>query len=442
MATSPLRKQLMRRHDAQTACPVEQAVLLFKSVYGHRPIVLAFSGGMDSTVLLDALVKQGLTPKIVHVHHGLQTVADDWVLHAQQQAVHYGVECHIERIQLADRSRRGMEDLARSARYTALWQQVPKQGVLLTAHHQRDQAETLLLRLLRGAGVKGLGGIHVEQTDDEGRCLYRPLLSVNYETMRDYAQRHRLKWVEDPSNQQAIARRNQIRHGLLPMLKEFQPAIEQKLAQTATHCQEAQQLLDEMAAEDWQKLQLSKHSWSLSAWQRLSWPRARQALAYGLNQLGESLCLAQWQEVKQQCYRRVVSQTHPQLCLVQHKLVVADDKGYCLPLSWLSIPAKQSLSLTQQPKSLVWMPWLGFTLTLEQGDDLSIQLMPRQGGEKICVNGTMRSLKSWLQKAQIPHWQMIHWPLVYNEQGQLLGWPGMPSHWWHEGIICDDVSVD
>lgn len=432
---------MMNEDAPTTACPIEQAVLLFKSVYGHRPIVLAFSGGMDSTVLLHALVKQGLTPKMVHVHHGLQAVADDWVLHAQQQAAHFGVECHIERIQLADRSRRGMEDLARSARYTALWQQVPNQGVLLTAHHQRDQAETLLLRLLRGAGVKGLGGIHAEQSFDHQRCLYRPLLSVSYEAMLAYAQRHQLSWVEDPTNQQAVALRNQIRRGLLPTMRQLQSALEQKLAQTATHCQEADALLMEMAAEDWQKILLSEQGWSLSQWQSLSWPRARQALAYRLMMLGESVTVAQWQQVKQQFYQRVSSQTHPELCLSQHKLVLGDDKGYCLPLSWLVAPAEQVLNLTSQAQHLVWVPWLSLALSIKQGS-LTVRIKPRQGGEKISVDGKMRSLKSWLQKAHVPHWQMAHWPVVYNEKGQLLGWPGMPSHWWHESIACEVIFLN
>jgi tRNA(Ile)-lysidine synthase len=429
---------MMNEEAPTTACPIEQAVLLFKSAYGHRPIVLAFSGGMDSTVLLHALVKQGLTLKIVHVHHGLQAVADDWVSHAQQQARHYGVECHIERIQLADRSRRGMEDLARSARYMALWQQVPNQGVLLTAHHQRDQAETVLLRLLRGAGVKGLAAIHNEQSFDHQRCLYRPLLSVSYEAMLAYAQRHQLSWVEDPTNQQAVALRNQIRHALFPIMRQFQPALEKKIAQTALYCQEADALLMEMASEDWQKLHLSEQCWSLSLWQSLSWPRARQALAYRLMMLGESLTASQWQQVNQQFYQRVSSQTHPELCLSQHKLVLADDKGCCLPLSWLVAPAEQTLSLTQQKQRIVWIFWLNITLSIKQSS-LTIKLVPRQGGEKVSVDGKMRSLKSWLQKAHIPHWQMALWPVIYDEQGQLLGWPGMPSHWWREHIECEAI---
>lgn len=420
---------MMKGDVPTTACPIEQAVLLFKAAYANRAIVLAFSGGMDSTVLLHALVRQGMPPKIVHIHHGLQASADGWVLHAQQQAQHYGVEYHIEWVKLADISRRGIEDRARTARYEALWQQVAANGVLLTAHHQRDQIETLLLRLLRGSGVKGLGAMMTEREWDNQRCLCRPLLSVAYEDMRAYAQRHQLRWVEDPTNQQAIALRNQIRHTLLPMMRELQPTLDQKLAQTAFHCQEAHQLLTEMALEDWQKLQLSEHSWSLSAWQAFSWPRARQVLAYRLSLCSETPSFAQWQQIKRQFYQRVSPQTHPEMQLSQYKLVLAHDKVYCLPLSWLALASEQRLFLTQQVQGVAWMPWLTLQLSTTQGG-LPIKIMPRQGGEKLSVDGDMRSLKSWLQKANIPHWQMALWPVIYHERGQLLGWPGMPSQWW------------
>lgn len=420
----------MNLHSAKTACPIEQAVLLFKAQYDDRPLVLAFSGGMDSTVLLHALVVQGLTPTLVHVHHGLQTVADDWVIHAQRQAKHYGLNLHVERVTLAEVSRRGMEDRARIVRYEALWQQVPENGVLLTAHHQRDQAETLILRLLRGAGVRGLGAISALQYRDDGRCLCRPLLSVPYEVMLAYAQSHQLVWVEDPTNQQAIALRNQVRHQILPLFSQLQPAIEQKLAQTAQHCQEADQLLTEMAREDWQKLQLSEYAAVLSSWQALNWPRARQTLAYVLERHGEVLSVVQWQQVKQQYYQRISTQTHPRMMLSRHALLVSDDSLFCLPLNWLTEPCERRISLSSTMIEVEWMPWLSLQFISDTNSSLSIRMVARVGGEKVNVQGKMRSLKSWLQKARIPHWQMTLWPVIYNEQGQLLGWPGMPTEWW------------
>lgn len=427
----------MKRNSAKTACPIEQAVLLFKAEQSERPLVLGFSGGMDSTVLLHALVMQGFSPKLVHVHHGLQSVADEWVVHAQQQASYYGVNLHVERVSLAQVSRRGMEDRARSVRYDALWQQVPENGVLLTAHHQRDQAETLILRLLRGAGVKGMGAMSAFQYRDDGRCLCRPLLSVSYEAMLAYAQGHQLTWVEDPTNQQAIALRNQVRHQILPLLSQFQPAIEQKLAQTAFHCQEADQLLSEMAREDWQKLQLSEVHCSLSAWQALNWPRARQALAYALDKRGEALSVVQWQQVKRQYYHRVSVQTHPKLTLSHCALLVSDDSLFCLPLNWLTEPCERFISLSSTMIEVEWMPWLSLQLIADTKVPLSIRMVARSGGEKVKVAGKMRSLKSWLQKANIPHWQMALWPVIYDEQGQLLGWPGMPNDWWSVEITLE-----
>jgi tRNA(Ile)-lysidine synthase len=430
----------MKRDSAKTACPIEQAVLLFKSLYGDRSLVLGFSGGMDSTVLLHGLTQQGLRPTVVHVHHGLQAVADDWVIHVQQQAQFYGLVCHVERVSLAEVTRRGMEDRARTARYHALWQQVPEQGVLLTAHHQRDQAETLLLRLMRGTGVKGLGAMSSEQTQTLNRLLCRPLLAVPYDDILVYAQQHQLTWVEDPSNQQAIALRNQLRNYVLPTLRQLQPALEYKLAQTAQHCQEAHQLLTEMAQEDWQKLERSACSWSLLDWRALSWPRARQALAYALSLRNESPTAAQWQQIQQQCYQPISEQAHPQIRLAQHHLLLADDRGFCVPFEWLIRPNESCWELNNHIQTIDWLPWISLQLGVAHGS-VNIRMLPRQGGERLLVNGQMRSLKSWLQKAHIPHWQMALWPVIYNEQGQLLGWPGMPSHWWQATLISCRYQV-
>jgi len=425
-----------------TACPIEQAVLFLKEDgYAHRPLILAFSGGMDSSVLLHALTRQGLQPHMVHVHHGLQACADDWIAHAQHQARIYGVPCHIASVTLAEVTRRGMEDRARSARYAALWQCVPEHGVLLTAHHQRDQAETLLLRLLRGTGVKGLAAIHSEQTYDQDRSLCRPLISIAYQDLVSYAHRHHLVWVEDPTNTQAVALRNQIRHRLLPLMHEYQPAIERKLAETAQHCQEAESLLREMASEDWHLLALGEHSWRLSAWQALRWSRAKQALAYYLSLNKESLTGVQWQQVKQQFYERANPQTHPELCLSQHKLLVSDDLAYCLPLSWLKPVPRGYEEISCQPRLIAWTPWLQIKLSLPAGK-MNIRLQQRQGGERLLVDGRARSLKSWLQKQQIPHWQMSLWPVIYNENNQLLGWSGMPTSWWAmSSIHCDTCLI-
>lgn len=415
----------MRKITSSTACQIEQAVSFLKAAANQRPLVLAFSGGMDSSVLLHALAGMQCRVSLVHVHHGLQTCADDWVLHVEQQAKHYGIECYIERVQVPSVSRRGLEDRARVARYQALWRNVPDGGVLLTAHHQRDQAETLLMRLLRGAGVKGLSAIHAEQGYDQGRVLYRPLLSIPYETLLAYAQRHQLTWVEDPTNQLDIALRNEIRHELLPLMRRYQPAIDAKLAQTAQLCQEADELLTDLARADWEKLKIDEQSWHLSDWQTLSWPRARQALAFGLSKLWQEQLAsqAQWRQIKQQFYLKSKPGSHPCFVLSEHQLVCDGAIAYVIPHEWFLRPDECVVHLTQLPHQISWLPWLVFRLSSNREQKITIKV--RMGGESVHLNGKKVSLKKWLQEQEVPHWQMSLWPVIYDQNSQVLGWPGL-----------------
>lgn len=426
------------KHHLLTACPVEQAVSLWAAHFQQRQLVLAYSGGMDSAVLLHALYRLGYRPQLVHVHHGLQTVADDWVEFAQQQALNYGLALNVHHVQLSSQSRRGMEAKAREVRYKALWQSVMAGGVLLTAHHQRDQAETILLRLLRGSGVKGLGAMRAQRVYTEGRQHIRPLLSVPYVQLQAYAQHHQLLWVEDPTNEQTIALRNEVRLQLLPMLSKWQQQSDALLAQTAQHCQEADELLQQMAKEDWEKLAIDAHRFRLLNWQSMSWPRARQALAYALAQLQVTYSTAQWQQVKQQFYARTDKQTHPQLCTQGYCLLLADVQGYVIPQAWLSV-ASQQLWVTQTVSVCDWAAWL--RLQLSASSEQSITLKPRQGGESVLVAGRRHSLKKWLQQQAVPHWQMMLWPVFYDQQGQVIGWFGLSeAHWQSLGLSVQLLS--
>lgn len=411
---------------SETACPIVQAVSFLLAEIGDRPLVLAFSGGMDSTVLLHALSQQRRTIKAVHIHHGLQAVAEDWVRHCQQQARLYGVALHIERVIVSEASRRGMEDKARTARYEALWQQVPKQGVLITAHHQRDQAETLLMRVMRGTGLQGLGAIRAQQAYTEQRQLMRPLLGVSYQQLQHYAEQHQLHWVEDPTNATSIALRNHVRHTLLPLMTNYQPAIELKLAQLATHAQEANQLLAMMAESDWQTLTLGRYQWHLSRWQSMPWLRAKQALLCFAQSLGISWTAVQWQQIEQQFYIKAHHVTHPRLVAHGYCLMADKGVGYCVPKGWLCMPERRVWSLCDV-SSIAWGEWA--RLTVMQKVACTIEVRARVGGERIQTSSKSQSLKKWLQQQSIPAWQMALWPVFWDvKTGQCVGWAGLSVH--------------
>ena len=211
--------------------------------HSEAPVLIALSGGADSTALLHLAATSGLlAPSAIHVHHGLQAAADDWAAHCQALCDRLGVPLRIARVQVDPADSAGPEAAARLARYAAFTDALPAGGLLLTAHHRGDQAETVLLRLLRGSGVEGLGAIRPLTPFAQG-WLWRPLLDCPGETLRKYACAQGLDWVADPHNRSPRYARSWLRGELLPRLRERWPEAEAQLAATARRCDEAAGLL-------------------------------------------------------------------------------------------------------------------------------------------------------------------------------------------------------
>ena len=209
-------------------------------------IVVAYSGGLDSTVLLH--LTQSLSAKLdcnllaVHINHCLHPEADEWEAHCRKQAKRMGIAYQCEVVQVTDKNPQGIEAAAREVRYRAL-QRIMKTGdLLLTAHHQNDQAETVLLRLLRGAGIAGLKAIAKHRTLTEG-SLARPMLSISRADIHRYAQAHRLNWLEDPSNNDLRYARNYIRHRVAPVLEARWQTWHETIARAAQHQVEADTII-------------------------------------------------------------------------------------------------------------------------------------------------------------------------------------------------------
>ena len=219
-----------------------------------RPLLLvAFSGGLDSSVLLHALTTRRDRVRLhaVHVHHGLQALADDWSAHCEAIAAGLGVPFSCLRLAPRGDSREGLETWARRARYEALAREAQRLGCELAciAHHADDQAETVLLRLARGTGLQGLGAMPVVRVWG-ARRLMRPLLGVPRMVLAAYAAQHGLSWVEDPSNRQSISARNSLRLTVMPALEAAVPGARDNLLRAALLAQDAQQVLDEVARQD------------------------------------------------------------------------------------------------------------------------------------------------------------------------------------------------
>lgn len=215
---------------------------------------VAYSGGVDSHVLLHALVAaRAHWPRgalgAVHVHHGLQPEADGWAEHCVATCQALGVPCVVRVVAARPGTGESPEAAARRARYAALAEVVGAGEAVLTAHHRDDQAETLLLQLLRGAGVRGLAAMPRQALLGQG-WLGRPLLAVSRAALCHYAEAQGLVWVEDPSNRDLNLDRNYLRHHLMPLLSARWPACTHTLSRAATHQAEAADLLDTLGETD------------------------------------------------------------------------------------------------------------------------------------------------------------------------------------------------
>lgn len=210
-----------------------------RGLVGERPLYLAVSGGRDSVVLLDLAARAGVAAGVVHVDHGLATHSTAWVRFCAAAAERRGLGFHTCRVDIEPGG--DLEARARAARYDAFQRLLPDGAVVATAHHADDQAETVLLRLLRGSGVEGLTGIAPSRPLGP-LTLLRPLLAWPRNAIDTYARARRLEWVEDPDNAELARDRNYLRHAVLPRLEERWPRVDTRLGRLAAHARDARAL--------------------------------------------------------------------------------------------------------------------------------------------------------------------------------------------------------
>lgn len=210
---------------------------------------VAFSGGVDSTVLLHTMAQlkshYGFSLTALHVSHNLQTESAQWVKHCELICEQLNVDFKYTSLILDSSS----EESARNARYHWFREQVNRGAVLMTAHHQQDRAETFLFNLMRGAGSAGLSSLRSKRPFF-GATLVRPMLRLSKTDILEYAQEHDLQWVEDPSNQSDDYSRNDIRHNVIPALESFRVDAIQNIARAAANLEQENGLLREIAICD------------------------------------------------------------------------------------------------------------------------------------------------------------------------------------------------
>ncbi|MBC7756156.1 MAG: tRNA lysidine(34) synthetase TilS [Bdellovibrio sp.] len=402
-----------------------------QSKLANPKLVVAFSGGLDSTVLLQIFSKINKTLPFQlsahHVHHGLSKNAGKWLDFCQQTCLCLNVPFTLSKVNINKNSGLGVEATAREARYKALLS-TDAQFVCL-AHHQDDQAETLLLQLARGAGVKGLAGMPIIN----GK-LMRPLLHVPRSHLKAYAKQHQLTWIEDESNADTTFDRNFIRHEILPKLEKKYPAIKHTISRSAQHMSDANELLDELALIDAIKAgfdankkstvglrSLNLSGLNLSALKNLSENRVNNCLRWWLAQNGLQMPSAtQLQQISQQLFH-AKSDANIELKVSESlTLKRCQNRAYLVqkmppnpPIDWLW-QGEAEIVLPNQSR-LTFSKIMGEGLSLRKIENASLRIQFREGGERFKpdLNRPRRSLKVILQNHEMPPWQREQLPLIF-----------------------------
>lgn len=411
--------------------------LLAEFAPGTR-FAVALSGGLDSTVLLHACrtVFQQHEPgalRAIHIHHGLSPYADMWEAHCQAACAALGIELQVERVQIRQDEGASLESLARHERYAAFESLLDAGDVLLMAHHLDDQAETFLLRSLRGAGPRGLAAIPPRRALGKG-LLLRPLLGSTRASLLDWALQQGLRWVEDESNANLRHDRNYCRHAVLPLLEERWPSYRESWLRSAQLAQEADELNEALAQIDFDQVKTGSLTvLDTERLQSLSIARQRNVLRFWLHRAGAP-------DPGWNVLTYIVNEILPAAPDAQPELrwreeglsvVVRRHKG-CLYLQKLMQSISTSSRIAWHPHDMLHLPSNGcvYALALEgQGlripDGAQISLRYRQGGEVCRLAGRRsRPLKKILQDADVPPWLRERIPLVHIGE-ELVCIPGI-----------------
>lgn len=381
---------------------------------------------MDSVVLLHLL--QSIAPRFqwrlsaLHVHHGISPNADAWAESCAKLCHQYAIPLQVERVNIAFlRDEHGVEAAARKLRHKAFMNHVC--DFVALAHHADDQAETLLLQLLRGAGVKGAAAMPLlKPANHQMHTTVRPLLDVSREQLYAYADENNLSWVEDESNADVRYLRNFLRHQILPNLESCFPRYRETLARSAHHFAEASQLIEELAQLD--ALQACDgETLSVDSLRALSHARAKNLLRYFLHVKGAVMPQSvQIEDMLRQLYE---AREDAAVCVAfgdwevrryQGRVYVITALGDFDPTAIVTWSGEAELPWPALAGRMLFREASGEGVTLNRLNGEKIALRLRSGGESMCLhrNGSNRSLKNILQEKHVPPWQRERLPLLYR----------------------------
>ncbi|OSN00005.1 tRNA lysidine(34) synthetase TilS [Lonsdalea populi] len=383
--------------------------------------LLAYSGGLDSTVLLHLCVRlreqYGFSLRAAYVHHGLSAFADSWAQHCAGQCSDWHVPFSVLPVQV-DAQQGGIEAAAREARYQAIRKHLHMNEVLLTAQHLNDQSETFLLALKRGSGPAGLSAM-ASATQFGEQTHLRPLLAFSRAQLAEYAAHHDLSWIEDDSNNDDRFDRNFLRRQVLPVLTQRWPHFPAAVSRSAELCAEQEQLLDELLAESLQSLRRADGGLSITALESYG-PLRRAALlrrwlaAEGVRMPSREQLQRLWQDVA--LSRR---DAEPQLVLGPWQIRRFRDGLYVLP-QWTSVrdtvltwePASAPLALPSELGTLALGPQ-GVAVRRPYPDEAVTVRFHAQGKFHIVGRDHGRQLKKLWQESGVAPWMRERTPLIF-----------------------------
>ncbi len=431
------------RKSKSSNLPGRVAAALAPHVPAGSSILIGLSGGVDSVVLLHLLAE--LAPQnswklsALHVHHGISPNADAWAAFCRELCARRAIPLQIERVDIAPLRDRGTEAAARQLRHQALGRQA--MDFVALAHHEDDQAETVLLQLLRGAGVKGVAGMPAIRNAARGPVLLRPLLDTSRAELESYAIQQGLKWVEDESNTDEKYPRNFLRHRILPLLEQRFPACRATLARAAERFAEADALLDALAGLDAQEAFDGK-TLDVARLAELEAARAKNLLRWFLQRRGtlmpESPRLEEMQ--RQLCTAR----EDAQVCIAWGGWEIRRYRGRAHVCSKHAEP-EPDLRVIWRGEGQLALPGGALHFVHCRGEGIStaklaqapVTVRLRRGEESLRPDSARpaRSLRYLFQHYGIPPWQRAGWPLLYcgetlvaiPEIGVDCAWHAAPS---------------
>ena len=415
--------------------------------------IIAYSGGLDSTVLLHLLAKKIPPDKrkplhILHINHQLSANADRWQAHCESLASTLHIPLTVRKVTVKNGGK-GVESAARNARYREFADFLMPSDCLLTGHHQCDQAETLLLRLFRGSGVRGLAGIPRHRSLNSAQLL-RPLLDISRQQLVDYAIKENLTWIDDESNATATFDRNFLRLQVIPLIEQRWPRAKRQLARTAHLMQQAKVLQSEVAKDDLSRMnecvERGGHSVSIGELRKLSSVRTDNLLRHWITSHNYS------------------TPNYRQLLQLKKQLLQVDQFRKDFTVRWADTELRSfqgrlylqsAVQNSQAPvESLSWN--MTQSITLPDGSCLSAKLTVgsglligdkqchirwRNGGERCRPSGRQHSqtLKKLFQEYSLETWLRDRAPLIYLD-GELAA---VADLWVCDGFaaIGDECGV-